>query len=412
MKAWSLEEVDNMTRTLGVLKGARLQEVLTSDRDIILGFYIDRGLVWLWIDLNPLWPSALPWEEPPFQPVQRPSPMKLFIRAHLLGQKVSHVERIQDLGRVIRIGFQGGSNLEIRLVPHAPNLIVFHGEKSVAWHKPQELLGTGPEFSGDEVRALQDLREIWLGQRRAPSKKSKKPSGAGSDPSQTLAKKMKALQKVEEELSRKRALPWREIGNWIKENQTLSVPSEWVAFVDRKRNLAWNIEECFRRAKEVEQKISGTETRAKTLRAEVARLKSGGSLQVKSQSRPPEREVGVQGRTLRVSEQITAFAGKNAADNLKLLRRAKPWDLWLHIQDRPSAHVVVFRNKSTPVSDAVLSQVMEWFVRLQLGSKMKQHSGERWKFIVAECRHVSPIKGDRLGRVTYKDERNLIYRVP
>ncbi|NJL25746.1 MAG: hypothetical protein HC902_11610 [Calothrix sp. SM1_5_4] len=59
-----------------------------------------------------------------------------------------------------------------------------------------------------------------------------------------------------------------------------------------------------------------------------------------------------------------------------------------------------------------MQQVFAWFVKNHLGNKYSQSAGERFHVLVAECRHVRPIKGDKLGRVTYRDERVLIYRIP
>jgi predicted ribosome quality control (RQC) complex YloA/Tae2 family protein len=165
--------------------------------------------------------------------------------------------------------------------------------------------------------------------------------------------------------------------------------------------------------------LFGTEQRLRLLLEDIARLEreleKPVTQMVVKPDRPafqPLKDSEAVGRTLRINEELVAVAGRNATDNLKLLRKARAWDYWLHLQDRPGAHVILFRNKSTNVSDATLRQVIEWFVRLQLGAKFAKHAGEKMKFLVAECRHVRPIKGDKLGRVHYQDERVLIYQVP
>ncbi|NJM10348.1 MAG: hypothetical protein HC883_05700, partial [Bdellovibrionaceae bacterium] len=71
-----------------------------------------------------------------------------------------------------------------------------------------------------------------------------------------------------------------------------------------------------------------------------------------------------------------------------------------------------FVGQNTSVGDNIVHQIVEWYVRQHLGSKYKQHAGEKIQILIAECRHVRPIKGDRLGRVTYHNERVFTYQVP
>jgi predicted ribosome quality control (RQC) complex YloA/Tae2 family protein len=197
------------------------------------------------------------------------------------------------------------------------------------------------------------------------------------------------------------------------------VPDEWTPFIDKRRKLSWNIEQCFTKARETEGKLHGTEQRKAKLLSEISKLeqesrkpKGLGEPKPQMVADDPLKNSGVDGRSFKINQEVTAFAGKNAADNMKLLRRARPWDFWLHVQDQPSAHVIVFRNKSTSVSDAVLRDIIGWMLKLQLGPKLAKHSKEKFKVIVAECRHVRSIKGDRLGRVHYQNERILIYQIP
>ncbi len=52
--------------------------------------------------------------------------------------------------------------------------------------------------------------------------------------------------------------------------------------------------------------------------------------------------------------------GKNAGENLKLLRQAKSWDLWIHLKDYPSAYAILQKPKDKNVSDQVLIQASQW----------------------------------------------------
>ncbi len=420
MKAWTVSELDNIIASLKPLLGARLQEIKTLGNDIVLGFFTAGDLLWLWVDLNALRPVMLPWSQLPLPLASQKNPVNLFLRAHFVGRPLLSVERDEKWGRVVRLGFGGDDGIEIRLFPHGANFLAVSAGKIISWDKRAELSAPLDTKSFGADRNLDELREQWLGLR------SKGPAGkkaAKADPvgrvRLDLERKQKALLKVEQELQRKSDLPWREVGEWIKREQTLEVRAEWAPFVDKRRKLSWNVDHVFGKARDVEGKMFGTEQRRNLLLEEIRRLELELEKPVNQMTLKPEKskfqplkDSDAEGRTLRINEELVAFAGKNASDNLKLLRKARAWDFWLHLQDRPGAHVILFRNKSTTVSDAVLRQVMGWFVKLQLGAKFPKHAGEKMKVIVTECRHVRPIKGDRLGRVNYQNERILIYQVP
>lgn len=398
--------------TLRPLVGLRLQEVLTSEQDVVLGFYSTQGLLWLWIDLSAVRPCLLPWTTLPQRPKLEKNPLNLFLRAHFK----DHVLReVHNDGRVVKFIFNNGT-LELRLLAHARNLIAAADGKQVAWQKPSPLPSAPEKLIEQNPRGLEQLREEWLAAR------GKSKIARAADPRERLQrdleKKKAAHLKVQGELKRKQEMPWKEIGEWLKTHQTLDVPNHWEPFVDRRRKLSWNIEQCFVKARELEGKSFGTEKRLQILADEIQRLETRLQSPLRDVPAEPEKpkislgDIAAQGRTLRLSDEVTVVVGKSAADNLKILRKARSWDLWFHLRDYPSSHAVLFRNKNTKISDAVLRTVAEWFVRHQLGDKVQRHAGEKFSLLVAECRHVRPIKGDKIGRVTYRDERVLIYKIP
>lgn len=417
MKGWSVSELDNIVASLRPLVGARLQEVQTSDDDLILGFYTPQGMLWLWIDLNATKPCLLPWTELPLQVPPRKNPLHLFLRAHFDGKVLRGVERPEHKGRVVLLTFGENRQLEIRLFPHGRNVLARADEKQIAWQKPKDL-GESPDTKepGLLTRSLDQLRDEWLAARGGKGKAKTKKDVRGRLEVE-IAKKKKALVKVSEELSRKREMPWKQIGDWLKANQSLDVPKEWEPFVDKRRKLSWNIEECFTKAREVEGKLYGTEKRLLLLREEILQLekKLSGPLSLSSSPLKPAQpltDAGATGRTLRLSDELTLISGKSAQDNLKLLRKARAWDYWFHLRDVPSSHAILFRNKNTTVSEKFVQQAVEWYVRQHFGAKYKEHAGEKVQVQMAECRFVRPIKGDKLGRVTFQNERVITFQVP
>ncbi len=422
MKAWTVSEFDNVVSTLKPLIGSRLQEVQTSDADLVLGFYTSKGVLWLWIDLNALSPCLLPWTQLPLLLALRKSPLNLFLRAHFRDRVLRSVERVESEGRVIlmKFGKEGDHlQLELRLFPHARNVLAQTADKKIAWQKPKDLPESGGERVSLQSRSLEELREEWLAFRggKGKSKGVKSTKDVKTRLENELEKKKKALIKVQDELAAKRDTPWKSVGAWLKQNQNLNVPREWEPFVDKRRKLSWNIEQCFTKAREIEGKLFGTEKRLEILKNEIAKLEDRLSKPITTTAfeRAPNKPIldgATQGRTLKLSDELTLISGKSAADNLKLLRKARAWDWWFHLRDSPSSHAILFRNKNAVVSDQAVQQVLEWYVRQHLGAKFKQHAGEKFEILIAECRHVKPIKGDRLGRVTYHFERVVTYRIP
>jgi hypothetical protein len=382
VKAWTVLEIENIVSSLEPLAGLRLQEVMTSAQDVVLGFYSSEGLLWLWVDLNALNPGLLPWVSLPFKPEVQKTPLQLFLRAHFVGRTLRAVKRETGSGRVVRLCFgvpEDNLELELRLFPHGRNLLARAGDKHLSWHKVQDLPPPVETAggSGTRLRSLEDLRREWLAQR---GRRAARPSTATkADPrarlERELTKKQSALAKVDEELERKKNMPWREIGDWLKAHQSLDVPKEWEPFVDRRRKLAWNIERCFTKAREAEGKVEGTANRRRILQDEIENLErrlaepviaAPAEAFVRPQA-PSLAKMEAKGRTLHLRDDLTAVMGKSAADNMKILRKARAWDLLLHLRDFPSSHVILFRNKNTPVSDNVLWEVSQWFVRQHLG---------------------------------------------
>jgi predicted ribosome quality control (RQC) complex YloA/Tae2 family protein len=422
MKAWTVPELDNVISTLKPLIGGRLQEIQTSDSDLVLGFYTPKGVLWLWVDLNATRPNLLPWAQLPLVLKNHKSPLNLFLRAHFRDRVLRSIERRAQEGRVVLLTFgkeEDQLELELRLFPHGRNVLARAGEKKIAWQKPKELPESMNENSSATRRTLEELREEWLklrgGKAGGPAKSTK---DVKARLEAELEKKRKAEQKVIEELGRKRDTPWKKAGDWLKTHQNLDVPKEFEPFVDKRRKLSWNIEQCFTKARENEGKLFGTEKRLEILRKEIATLQEKLNAPIVSaeperlQAPKPTLDGVAHARTLKLSDELTVIAGKSASDNMQLLRKARAWDLWFHLRDLPSSHAILFRNKNATVSDQNVQQILDWYVRQVLGAKFRQHAGEKFEILVAECRHVKPIKGDKLGRVTYHFERVVTYRVP
>lgn len=102
-----------------------------------------------------------------------------------------------------------------------------------------------------------------------------------------------------------------------------------------------------------------------------------------------------------------AFSGKSAQQNMALLKWARPWYYWLHLRDYPSSHCYIERNKNQVVPEGDLHLIAKWLVKKTFKQK-KISKDLKFEVVVVECRFVRKIKGDRLGRVSYKNEKNFL----
>ena len=307
--------------------------------------------------------------------------------------------------------FKLGDNLcelEVRLFPKGANVIARAHGKSVALRKPLPL---------KEV----DATEYNPGTVRPEPKKAV----TTVDPRQgQLAKLKKACAKVEAELEAKKNELWQGAGEQIKITQTLEVSPELAPYIDREKSLAWNIQNCFQKAKAVKKKQLGTEIRLAQLRREMTELEnqiaatpaealvSQAQLANPASKKPDSQllhQASARGRTFDLGSDTFLYVGKSADDNLRLLRKAKAWHLWLHLRDHPGSHGIIARNKNQRVDDATLQRAAHHLLQTQFGAKAQRVAGDKFSVIVTECRFVRPIRGDRLGRVNYSDERTFLH---
>ncbi len=419
MKSLSVQDLDRLAESLQPLVGSRFQEVYSSETDLVLGFYSHGQMQWLWIDLNPRAPLLVPLERLPMKP-KKQTPTLLFLKANALDLRLESISRPPDLGRVLQfelLAKEGKTvKIELRLFPHGQNCIVSTGAKKISWHKPKDLVSS--EELTEKSFPQTDFvlwREAWLQARFGKRSKGADPKSIESALEKNAAiekiaieKQLKKTQKAFDQLKKTiedyRAQTWRVAAEWISTHQSLQVPSDLRIYVDGKRALAWNVQNCFEEAKKLEAKISGGEKRLEILATQIEKLQQGIPLSphVKSAEVKGKPEKAPRGWSL--GEGISAEWGKNGKQNLEILRRAKAWDIWLHVKDYPGSHGVIHRSKGQKISDKILRQIGQKLLEVSVGKKRLQ-AGDRFELLVAECRFVKPIAGDRLGRVHYREER-------
>lgn len=422
---YSVHELRDFCQTLNQdFLGAQVQEIVVTDRFIGIGLWRGEPLYLLFcLDLQKPWP--LIFKNKKTLKSQKPKPISLFMNAHLKNKILKKIHLKEELGRVLELEFESHgevTQLEAQLIPRQFNLLVraLTQKKSISYVKPQELMPAKNEGEIPYIENLNFYEQSDLIWQQLFSAQAKTPGGSDNSLSieKILAKKQKALKELLLQLQNNEASLFYEYGEKIKslssENfsrQQMEWPEIIRKIIDPKKPLAWNMEQCFGKAKKIEQKKSGTLDRVEILKKEIAKLESGHAvLPVKSNTSRMMEKAEVSGRKLIIDEQMEAVCGKSAEDNLKLLRKAQAWDLWIHLKDYPSSHAIIRRPKNKEITPTQIEKVVQWFLKEKPVKSLLP--GSKVEVVYVECRFVRPIKGDKLGRVTYHNPRTLSVILP
>lgn len=135
MKPLTVLEIDALVEMLKTLIGAQVQEIKLAGDALVLGvFTTATGKAWLVIDMNAHAPAIVFAKALSYALGKATKPIVLFLRAHLQGQRLVHVERDVTYGRVVSLQFEGFDGAEcelnVRLFPHGQNVIVSAGQKN------------------------------------------------------------------------------------------------------------------------------------------------------------------------------------------------------------------------------------------------------------------------------------------
>lgn len=404
MKSLSYSELRNYSQWIqNEMSGAQLQDVWTNGQTLVLQFYryedkffvIESGQ-FPWVAIGSSRPAIS----------KKQKPVALFLHAHGKNLRWDRIWTDQSAGRVLFLSLEGGDRhceVEIQLIPKHFNFIVRASEKVIAWDKPRELPPSQVEEQPIEVRDWARWSDQMLSSRKA--EKSKVVSRTEGSLLKTLEKKRGALEKLKEGLGESEAERWQALGELLKMGRAPG--DEWSDLYNEKMSIAENRERAFQKSKDSRRKRQGTLNRQNILEGEIAeltkRIQSGELVEV---ARAPSvaqkvlRKTESKARKKVFGSQFEAVLGKSGADNLAILRQARAWDYWFHLKDYPGAHAILFRQRDQDVPRNVLQEIAEWVMEESLSaSQVKMIS--RYDVVIVECRFVRPIKGDKLGRVTY-----------
>lgn len=412
------------------LENSQLQEVLSTEEGLVLGFYRftkTPRMNYLVFDLDRPFPFIALLNDNPWLKFKKTKPLALFLSAHAKNQYFNNIEVKDSLGRVVFMTLGLGDQLctiQFRAIPKQVNLIVSQGKKLVSWYPVKELGENDQSYLSnpeEDVRSLAFLTNQWKLRRGGPAKKADSPTVNPYEKwvksrQRDLEKKKKAQESVLKQIEQFQNEEWSEVGEYLKTHGLKKLKPEWSIYVDFKKSASENMQKCFEKAKAAKNKIVGAQARIISLNEEVefladlseAKFEEHLTRLQKKASKGPGRKVEGRLRKIEiVGKDIVAYMGKSAADNMTLLRNSKPHDIWMHLKDYPSAHAVIHRQKNQNLADSDLVYVGKWLVSEGL-SKSQTQMGGKYAVVYVECRHVKPLKGDKMGRVTYHNAREFL----
>lgn len=416
MKQLHESEIATITQELQSLLDSKVQKVFISEKGLGLELFRAAQVSYLWFELDPPAPYVLLFDKlPSVIKYKKTAPILLFLKAHLEDKRISEIHHIKELGRVIEFefGYDNPLKLEIRLFPHGTNAIAHFEQKKISFNKIKEIKKSESEaIEIPNKRNLNVLSQEWLASKASPRATAKADPAAIKE--KEIQKKEKALQTTEEHLKELQNDIWIKLGSWLKENQSLKVPKEFEKYIDLKKSFSQNVQNSFEKAKKNKEKISGTLERIKIIKDEILKLKDSNPSEFgKTQNKPLRVDKGKswKGYRFELNDKVEVFVGKNAQENLNILRFTQSWDYWMHIKDYPGAHGIIRRTRNYEISEEELKTVAQFIASKSKKSAHFLGPNDAFEVLIAECRYVRPIKGDKLGRVNYSNERVLHCRM-
>ncbi len=441
MKTPSFNELQSLVEYFSdELMGSQLQEVHASNEGLVLIFY--RFLVqpnqsktaYLVFDLDVQFPFVGLYFTHPWPHLKKTKPVGLFLNSHGKNLNVKEFKLLAQFGRVLQVtlgetgpGYQP-TLIQFRLIPKQGNLIVLKEKKSISWYPVKELsevqLNENPD--AEDIRSIPFLLNSWLERRSISKSLGKKTESVKSGQSpfekwkaqkqKDLRKKQNAVTAIESQIKDFTEIPWIEIGQHLKTFGTNQLQNEWHQYLDFDISVSKNIQNCFAKSKAAKIKIIGAQKRLQLIQNEISSLadlsESVFAAHLINVNQRQQKNVksarAVEGRFRKMVLEPSGticYMGKSAKDNLDLLRKAKAWDLWIHLKDYPSAHAIIHLQKGQAIAPNEIRRVAAWLLKENFKDKV---AGTKYAVVYVECRHVRPLKGDKLGRVTYHEARELL----
>lgn len=430
MKSINSIELKALSNELLSLKGAELQKITGSLSCLCLHFW-KKGPFYLVLSLRDKTPLLILSSDKSFLKAYlntriEEKPLILFLKAHFLKESITDIRVCKDHARVLELTFSSLSKcvdstekepnnklLQVRLFSGGGNLGAFNGDKKVFLRKPQKLLKEEAlNHTDDVIRSPQVIFDegSFLVLEKLEAKILDQ--NAKKDKNSLAQKKIKkALSLIDDSVY----MDFAKFLESITEEQcittTLAKRSEDVfkGLYRPKLTHRENIEWAYAQVKVASAKRQRLTERLNTLELQekdkVDSLGNTKSNLVKASSAKKNIQLK-KTHFYRFNSEIVFRCGKNADENLTLLRSAKPWHMWMHLSDYSSGHLIVERPKNLNLTMSVLEKAAYFLFLKGAPKKLIQSTGQSFVVVFTECRFVKTQKGKK-GLVTFTKQQSL-----
>ncbi|GEM_PF-3111637 len=399
-----------------LMMGALLQEIQSYESFLVFKFYNSYPF-FLVISLKPNQPFLFLRDSTIGIKNKKKRPIELFLKAHFINKKIVVFEIDPSGERIVRIDMGQGSQLELTLIPGYFNIKATCLEKSIYLVKPRELpKNESSEFSINKLNSL-DLAENTQLSELPTAEQMEAGFNSLCKPAKDKQNSKPNLIDIKKQNEKLNLL-------LVTLNQEIEQKSE------EKIQIQKLLEDLFLKGaltgaqgtqkdqyyldlKKLDVKQEGIQKRISEIKVQILNnqslLSQGVEFkEVTKTAHPALIQSKAKGRSYQIEDCFMSY-GHSAKDNMALLRKAKAWDMWLHLKDEPSSHLFISCPKNKVINEKILFAAAKWFVDSQIKSN-KLENRDKFAFIVTQVKYVSPIKGDKIGRVTYKNERELVLR--
>lgn len=182
--------------------------------------------------------------------------------------------------------------------------------------------------------------------------------------------------------------------------------------IDSNKNL---INEFFTKSKKLKAKARNISLQSQNLDENIAFLESKISIINNAKNINDIKIITQKHKQNRAKKQITTSKyesffiedfkisiGKNENENLALLKDARSEDIWMHIRNIPSSHLIIHSTKKTHIKDEILQkagQILVGFAKLKGGNFLVDYTKRKF------------VKIKEGANVTYSNQRTISVRV-
>lgn len=395
MKSFNFLELKSLKKNWSFCEGSVARKIELYKDVICITFYKERKNHRLYFHLSQKTPFIILSQRENSLKKSKDKPATLFFKSHFLNKVLKKIT-LEKEDRVASFHFSSGT-LDVVLIPHKVNFILNHEGKSISFYKRQDLKkGKVPENLKERKvkEMIEEMEKVLFSSPKKEKIKKKEIS--------KKEKLQKILKKIDQEIE-KRTNPFEEVGVFLKTRGHMKVPSSQDIYVNKKKSLSWNIENFFNKSKKEKKKHQMLQERKKEIEKKIIHLEKSK----KNEGFEKNRQILGKKKGHELSDGFFFYVGRNARENIDLLKKAKPWHLWFHLKDFPGSHGILARNKKDKISEKTLQEACLLVAQKSLKKRLKMMKGEKLECVMAEVRYVKPIKKDKLGRVRFTKGRTL-----